>query len=290
MFKFDVSLINTMKILFESVPSAFLLILIATASAEENNAFEEKNTYTNLEIVLDHQPIKINRVAYATCNITNHRQSMNCTVFLKTFSSEAGFKTQSCQVTYQTENDHEILKNQFQLKPLHEDHILFMWSDQGKTKVQNLVFRTLSMQKCGFSETRMTHDVPGKIYAGTDPFHVVSYGRSTFDVFFRNESLCGDKMCGQTYNLDAKVVNGPVASYIPAEYFQESTFMCPAKPGSSVKGHYVFSPKLRLVSSRGGLVKELVDPKGIDAVAVSTDAGLVGKYFFSSLHSFSHTL
>lgn len=259
------------------------LVLTAVA-AEENvsegkNYFQEKHKYSNLEIILDHQPIKDNQILYGICNITKHRQTMNCSIILKTFMGN-GFKTKACPLQYQTDQVKQVGKNQFQLKLLYENKVLFMWTDhsQNDPKVQHLVFRILDMLDCKYTETKITHDQTEEIDPGTDAFHVVSYDK-TFDLFFRNKSLCGDKMCGQTYGLDGKIINGPVSSYIPSEFFQGSTFLCPAKPGTSAKGHYVFSPTVRLVSSRAGMVKEIVDPRSIDAVAVSTDAGVVGKDF-----------
>lgn len=257
-----------------------IISLLVAALADNPKVYEETNLYSDQEIILDHQPIKDNHVLYGVCNITANRQIMSCSIILKTLIPGFGFESKICRMNYQTIQ--EIGKGQFQLKLLYKYEVLFMWTVLNSTE-EHLIFRTFSMVDCRHSEHQITHE-PERAYSGTDAFHVVSY-EDTFDLFYRNTSLCNSRMCGQTHGHDGKVINGPVPSYLPVEYFQESTFICPAMPGTSAKGHYVFSPQLRLVSSNAGLVKQLINPEGFDAVAVSSDAGLLGKRFFSPILS-----
>ncbi|XP_014209900.1 uncharacterized protein LOC106640390 [Copidosoma floridanum] len=232
---------------------------------------QHSSHFTTYEIVLGYRPMdNSSRVVYGSCNNYHGKRNLECSIYLVSqlvAGDKIEFHEQRCKVKHQAE-DGKVIGEDLELGFLSDDRVLSTWLEVGG-KESNAVLRVTNMRDCEFEETR----IPS--YGVGLPLRVAY--NNTFDVFFRNASACGGMMCGQTHDTRAQLINGPVASYLPAEFFRENTYVCPVRPASSALGHFLLSSKLRLVSSSYGRVTELMDyPAGVVSLAFSCDHGFLG--------------
>jgi hypothetical protein len=268
------------------------LFVWTVAYCKEAYGFQEKNIFNQTKVVLDHQPIMNNTLIYAACSAETDESTMICTVILESFPMSTEIYKKACEIKYQASKDTVINKDYIQLKLLYDKSVIFMWSEKLfsnndlSLSVHNLIYRVIDMSSCKIVETRIPYDVSPLLRTDIDDFYVVAYA-NTFDVFFSNNSLCGNKMCGQTHDLNGNLINGPVASYLPVKFFRKPVFVYPAKSRSPFMGHFLLSSKFYLVSTYYGKITELMDyPFGIDALAFSCENGFLGGYKYSLVFQF----
>ena len=259
----------------------FLICLSAFTLAADEDFLERSTTFQQQEMVFDHQPLKDNNLAFGGCEVSQPRRDMNCTLYLESISTNNEHQLRMCVVNYQVEGMREI-DHEFQLKLMFEDRVVFAWLDKPENdrdiyQLQQLVFYTVNMHRCTHTETKIK--IPHKREATSiDDFFFVPY-HDTFDVFYANKRLCKDKVCGRTHNKDGLLINGPVPSYVPAEFLNANvaTFV-PVRNKSPAMGHFLLSEKFRLISSRYGQVKELMDlPRDIEGQTFSSEHGYMSE-------------
>lgn len=237
----------------------------------------------NRHVIVDHQPLKNNTLVYAACGIPPEREFMNCSVTLMSYhtpNSPNNIARKACQVFRQAPKDSYIMQD-FQLKLLFSDYVIFMWTERltkedERTSARQLVYRTLDMSTCKSIEKKIdfvAHTRPINV----DDFYVVPY-QETFDLYFNNETLCHNKMCGLTQNKRGKIINGPVPTFLPSDQFRYENFVYAVKPISAAWGLFILSKQLRLVSSNAGEIKYLMNyPTGLQGQAFSCNNGYLGK-------------
>ncbi|XP_003425494.1 uncharacterized protein LOC100679165 isoform X2 [Nasonia vitripennis] len=265
-----------------AVLGLILCLGLCGVQSKEYKFIADRIQIRNRHVIVDHQPLKNNTLVYAACGIPHERESMNCSVALMSYHTPAGpnnIARKACQVLRRAPEGSYIMQD-FQLKLLFSDYVIFMWTERSikeddQTLARQLFYRTIDMSNCKSIEKKidfLAHSRPINV----DDFYVVPY-QETFDLYFNNETLCRNMMCGLTQNKRGKIINGPVPTYLPSDQFRYENFLYPVKPISAAWGLFILSKQLRLVSSNAGEIKYLMDyPTGLQGQAVSSNNGYLG--------------
>lgn len=238
------------------------LLSCSTFAADEPpmNILKKSNVYFgDSEIVLDEQPIYKNSFVYAVCSADRFREDMNCSVVLRFFPDAKRIEEMSCTNRLKAIKSRQI-GTQFQLKKLFGNFVAFVWSDEEKLQSdvakKHLVLNVIDMKNC------QSHNYDFE--TSMEDFQIVVY-KQTFDVYYHDKRRCGHFMCGESFNWNGKVLNGPATSYLPSEYFAGNTKMCSVRSNSSSMGHYVITAnEFHLVAADYGK-RMLMGPLPIDA-------------------------
>ncbi|XP_003425493.1 uncharacterized protein LOC100679165 isoform X1 [Nasonia vitripennis] len=274
-----------------AVLGLILCLGLCGVQSKEYKFIADRIQIRNRHVIVDHQPLKNNTLVYAACGIPHERESMNCSVALMSYHTPAGpnnIARKACQVLRRAPEGSYIMQD-FQLKLLFSDYVIFMWTERSikeddQTLARQLFYRTIDMSNCKSIEKKidfLAHSRPINV----DDFYVVPY-QETFDLYFNNETLCRNMMCGLTQNKRGKIINGPVPTYLPSDQFRYENFLYPVKPISAAWGLFILSKQLRLVSSNAGEIKYLMDyPTGLQGQAVSSNNGYLGTCWLPSFYT-----
>ncbi|XP_058796436.1 uncharacterized protein LOC131667183 [Phymastichus coffea] len=224
-----------------------------------SSTLKMKYSYSSdYEIVLDERSVKDNSLVYSACIVGEFRKELNCSITLFSFPDAKIIGESTCPGNYLVADKVRNITKEFQLRRLFGDYVAFVWADedQDDTDKKRLVLSIVNMSSC----ERTDHEFQTQI----EQFHIVVY-EQTFDVYYRDKQYCGNFLCGKTFDRRSRVINGPATSYLPSEYFYNSTRMCSVKADAASKGHFVITPNtFNLVSSYYG--------KKIEMGAVPFDA------------------
>lgn len=223
------ALVQQFYSIFPEMPKFKLLVVLAIIFWSDAYKTYKKTHYVFLDEwgSIDAKA-KDGRVMYSNC--TSKGESVKkCTVVVeKTSYANVSYV---CDVSLTSQHAKgNIGKKMKLLGGLGDEKVLFFWQENNKRLGRYFTYGILNMNDCKFDTAKLDKRSVHRKTA------VVIYDNA-FDVFFKNKTVCGDRICRITFDDRGKVLN-EAHSYMDGSLIEKDWNLQPLSNKSPDEGHF----------------------------------------------------